>query len=153
MTLEGFDLASLPMYNEDLEAGGFPATVVLFHGRIQAAECALIVTPEYNHSIPGVLKNAIDWASRPAKGSPLDDKPAAILGASTGMLGSVRRRPISGWSAATRTCTSWGSPEVYIGQAREKFDTSGRLTDQDTRRRVGDLLAALGAWTTRLREG
>ena len=85
MTLEGFDPAPLPMYNEDLEAGGFPATVVLFHGRIQAADAILIVTPEYNHSIPGVLKNAIDWASRPAgKGSPLDDKPAAILGASTG---------------------------------------------------------------------
>ena len=151
MTLEGFDLAPLPMFNEDLEAGGFPAPVVQLHERIKAADAILFVTPEYNHSIPGVLKNAIDWASRPTKGAPVNDKPGAILGASTGMMGTARAQAHLRVVRAYLNMHLLGQPEVYVGQARDKFDASGRLTDQDTRRRVGDLLTALGGWTERLR--
>jgi len=89
MTLEVFDLSSIPLYNDDVRALGFPKPVQEFRSRIAAADALLIATPEYNFSIPGVLKNAIDWASRPPD-PPLDGKPLAIMGASTGNFGTVR---------------------------------------------------------------
>ncbi len=152
MTLERFDLAPLPIFNEDLAAGGFPDPVGRFHERIAAADALLIATPEYNHSIPGVLKNAIDWASLPPKESPLNDKPVAVLGAAIGTLGKVRAQVHLRVVCAYLNMHVLNKPEVYVGRARDKFDASGRLTDEETRRRVGDLLTALGAWTTRLRE-
>ena len=153
MTLERFDLAPLPIFNEDLEAERFPGPVGHFHERIAAADALLIVTPEYNHSIPGVLKNAIDWASRPPKKSPLNDKPVAVLGAATGTLGTVRAQVHLRVVCAYLNMHLLNKPEVYVGHAREKFDASGRLVDEETRRLVHELLIALSDWTGRLREG
>jgi chromate reductase len=89
MSIESFDLAPIPLYNEDVKQQGFPPAVQDFRDKIRAADALLIVTPEYNHSIPGVLKNALDWASRPAGKSALSGTPVAVIGASTGMFGGV----------------------------------------------------------------
>ncbi len=133
--------------------GGFPGPVGHFHERIAAADALLIATPEYNHSIPGVLKNAIDWASRPAKKSPMNDKPVAVLEAATGTMGTVRARAHLRVVCAYLNMHLLDQPEVYVGHAPDKFDASGRLVDEETRRHVRELLIALGDWTRRLREG
>ena len=89
MTIEIYDLAAIPLYNEDVRAAGEPASVRDLRAAIAAGDALLIATPEYNYSIPGVLKNAIDWVSRPPA-PPLADKPVAILGASGSGFGTVR---------------------------------------------------------------
>lgn len=103
VTLETFDLAPIPLYNGDVEAAGFPEAVVRFKQRIAAADALLIATPEYNYSIPGVLKNAIDWASRPPKDSPLNGKPVAFMGL-VGSLEPPVRSTICARSACSPTC-------------------------------------------------
>ena len=89
MQIETFDIAPIPVYNEDIRAQGFPTVVERFREKIRAADALLMVTPEYNYSVPGVLKNAIDWASRPPD-QPFDEKPVAIMGAAGGILGTAR---------------------------------------------------------------
>src|SRR5579859_2585336 len=89
MEIESFDIAPIPLYDEDLRERGFPPVVQDLREKIRSADALLIVTPEHNYSMPGVLKNAIDWASRPPQ-QPLNGKPAAIMGASTGRLGTAR---------------------------------------------------------------
>jgi chromate reductase, NAD(P)H dehydrogenase (quinone) len=150
MTLEIFDLAPIPLYNADLEAAGFPEPVLQFKARIAAADSLLIVTPEYNYSIPGVLKNAIDWASRPPATSPLTGKPVAIMGASTGLFGTSRAQLHLRQVCVCTSMIAMPKPELYIAQATAKFDAEGRLIDEETRRRIRALLEALLAWTQRL---
>ncbi|HEX9580663.1 MAG TPA: NAD(P)H-dependent oxidoreductase [Gemmatimonadales bacterium] len=148
--IEIFDLGPLPLYNGDLEASGFPEPVRHFHERIKAADALLIASTEYNFSVSGVLKNAIDWASRPPTASPLAGKPAALMGASTSRMGTVRSqlhlRQILG-STDTLVLTS---PYVHVSQPRDKFDADGRLTDEVTRKQVTALLEEVVAWTRRL---
>jgi chromate reductase len=151
MTLEIFDLAPIPLYNGDVEAVGFPEPVQRFKERIVAADALLIATPEYNYSIPGVLKNAIDWASRPSDSTPFKGKPAAIMGASPAMTGTVRAQYHLRQVCVYLNLFPLNQPELFIMRAHEKFDAQGRLIDEETRLRIGQLLEALAAWTRRLR--
>lgn len=151
MTLERHDLKDIPFYNGDVEAEGVPEPVQSFKSRIAAADAILIVTPEYNYSIPGVLKNAIDWASRPAGKSPLGGKPLAIMGASGGPYGTVRAQLHLYQIAAYLDMHVLNKPPVAITRAAEKFDESGHLHDEPTRELVRSQLAAFGEWTQRLR--
>ena len=145
-----YDLASLPMFNADIEADGDPPAVADFKRAIGGADALLIATPEYNHCVPGVLKNAVDWASRPARQSVLTDKPVAILGASTGRGATARAQAHLRDGLAYTNGLVLPLPEVLVGVAREKFDANGNLLDQETREEVSDLLVALAAWTRRL---
>jgi chromate reductase len=147
-----FDLADIPLYNGDVETVGMPIPVQHFRARIAAADALLIVTPEYNYSIPGVLKNAIDWASRPPD-QPFAGKPVALMGASPGMLGTARSQYHLRQVAVFLDMRLINTPEVFVPAAHTKFDASGRLTDEPTRERVRTLLAALADWTQRLRAG
>jgi chromate reductase len=152
MTIEIADIAALPLYNEDVKAVGFPPPVQHLRQRIAAADALLFATPEYNYSMSGVLKNAIDWASRPPD-QPFNDKPAAIMGASPGVTGTARAQYHLRQSCVFLNMHLVNRPEVMIGAAASRFDAEGRLTDEATRGFVLDLLVALAAWTARLRRG
>jgi chromate reductase len=150
MTLEIFDLSAIPLYNNDLLAEGLPPAVQEFKARLAAADALLIATPEYNSSIPGVLKNAIDWASRPRNESPFSGKPLGIMGAG-GALGTSRAQYHLRQIASGMNMLALNKPEVMVQRAWEKFDQDGNLTDEATRKQVKDLLAALHEWTLRLK--
>lgn len=151
VSIEVFDLSPLPLYNADLQAAGFPAAVENFKARIAQADALLVVTPEYNYSVPGVLKNAIDWASRPVDATPLARKPVAIMGASNGQWGTVRAQLHLRQILTAMNMPVLAKPEVMIAKAGEKFDEHGNLTDEATDKRIRQLVAALGDWTRRLR--
>jgi chromate reductase len=145
-----YDLAEIPMFNADVEAGGDPPAVADFKRAIAAADALVIATPEYNHCVPGVLKNAIDWASRPARRSVLSGKPVAIMGASTGRGATARAQAHLRDGLAYTNGLVLPLPEVLVDFARDKFDEGGNLTDQETAGEVRDLLVSLAAWTGRV---
>ena len=145
-------LAAIPPYDDDVRQQGFPPPVADLRARIQAADALLIVTPEYNYSVPGVLKNAIDWASRPPE-QPFDGKPIAIMGASPGALGTARAQYHLRQVLVFLNAHPINKPEVFIGEAATKFDASGKLTDETTREHIGKLVLSLKTWTERLRRG
>ncbi|MEO7909996.1 MAG: NADPH-dependent FMN reductase [Roseiflexaceae bacterium] len=150
MSLEITDLADIPLYNQDHDGPHAPESVKHFKERIRAADALLIATPEYNGSIPGVLKNAIDWASRPISDSPFSGKPLAIMGAG-GISGTIRAQlALRQLSTAINTLII-NRPQVQIMRSWEKFDPDGRLTDEQSRQEIRALLEALAAWTRRLR--
>jgi chromate reductase len=151
MRIEAFDIAPIPPYNEDLRQQGFPPPVAALRSRIKAADGLLIVTPEYNYSIPGVLKNAIDWASRPPE-QPFDGKPVGIMGASGGTLGTARAQYHLRQCFVFLNGLVMNRPEVMIPAAQNKFDAEGRLADQPTRDFVAAHLAAFKAWVLRLKQ-
>ena len=150
MTIETFDLAPIQPYNEDVKQQGFPPPEQEFRERIRAADALLIVTPEYNRGVPGVLKNAIDWASR-LPDQPFDGKPTAIFGASPGMIATAVAQYDLRRCLGVLNALVVNTPSVMIGQASDKFDAQGRLTDQATRDLIGKLLGALIEWTRRHR--
>ena len=131
-TLEIFDLEGIPPFNQDLEDKP-PEKVKDFKVKIRAADAILIVTPEYNYSIPGVLKNAIDWASRPYGDNAFEGKPVAVMGASIGMLGTARAQYDLRRSFVFLNMYPMNQPEVMIPFAQDKIDSNGRLTDEKTR--------------------
>ena len=148
MLLEIFDLSPLPMFNQD-EEKPFPPVVVDFRNRIATADALLIASPEYNASITGALKNAMDWASRPPA-QPLSGKPVAIMGASTGNFGTLRaqlhlRQILTHVGALTLP-----KPEVLVARAGQAFAPDGELIDETARGFLRDLLNALAEWTQRL---
>jgi chromate reductase len=145
-----YDLAGIPMFNADVEADGDPEPVAAFKRAIADSDALLIATPEYNHCIPGVLKNAIDWASRPARESVLTGRPAAMMGASTGRGGTARAQAHLRDGLAYTNGYVLPLPEVLVDLARAKFDADGNLTDDETRSEVRDLLVSLAAWTRRM---
>lgn len=149
MTIETLDIAPVPLYNADVEAAGIPAPVAALGERVRAADALLIVTPEYNFSVPGVLKNTIDWLSR-VPGSILSGKPAAMMSASPGMLGGARAQYHLRQIALFSNMLFLVRPEVLVMRAPEKFDAQGELADEKTREKVAELLAALRDWTLRL---
>jgi chromate reductase len=153
MTIDTVELDMIPLYNGDVEAQGDPEPVAELKEAIQRADAILVVTPEYNYGVPGVLKNAIDWASRPPGKSVLNGKPAAIMGASPGAFGSVRAQLQLRQAFLFTQTLAVLTPEVLVAKAHEKFDAEGRLTDEPTRKFVRQLLEALAAWTERLRRG
>lgn len=150
MAIDDFDLATIPLYNEDVRAQGYPPPVAALRDRIKAADGVLIVTPEYNYSMPGVLKNAIDWASRPPD-QPFDGKPVALMGASMGAMGSSRAQYHLRQSCVFLNALVMNQPEVMIPTAQHKFDAAGTLTDQVTRDFIAAHLVAFLAWIRRLR--
>jgi chromate reductase len=146
MTIEVFDLDGIPPFNQDFEKQP-PKKVKEFKAKIKAANAVLIATPEYNYSIPGVLKNAIDWASRPYPDNAFNGKPVAIMGASIGMLGTARAQYHLRQCFIFLNMYPLNKPEVMVAYAPQKFDENGRLTDEETRKYVSELLRSLGDWT------
>ena len=149
MTIETADIGSFPLYNEDVRAQGFPPPVEKLRQQIKEADALLFATPEYNYSISGVLKNAIDWASRPPD-QPFAGKPVAIIGAAAGMAGSARAQHHLRQSCVFLDMHPINKPEVLIGVAHTKFDADGRLTDEAARGFIRDMLVALEQWTRQL---
>ncbi len=149
--IQTFDLEGIPPFNQDLE--NQPVEKVKeFKARIRAADAILIVTPEYNYSIPGVLKNAIDSASRPYGDNAFEGKPVAFMGASVGMLGTARAQYHLRQSCVFLNMYPLNQPEVMVPFAQDKIDPNGRLTDQKTREKIKELLQGLVAWTRKLQK-
>lgn len=151
-TIETFELDGIPAFNQDEEQNP-PAKVAELKRKIREADAILIVTPEYNYSVPGVLKNAIDWASRPYGDSAWNGKPAAIMGASIGAIGTARAQYHLRQIMVFLNMFPINQPEVMIGNASERFDKDGNLTDETTKSFISQLLQNLVAWTQRLQQG
>jgi chromate reductase len=149
MSLILAEIADIPLYNEDVRQAGFPPPVQRLREAIAAADALLFATPEYNYSVSGVLKNAIDWASRPPD-QPFNGKPVAVMGASAGLWGTSRAQYHLRQSCVFLNMLPINKPEVLIAQAQNKFDAEGRLTDQTTRDLIAQLLVALRDWARRL---
>jgi chromate reductase len=152
MTLDIADISEFPLYNEDVKQAGFPPVVQKLRAQILAADALIFATPEYNYSMSGVLKNAIDWASRPPD-QPFNNKPVGIMGASGGLWGTTRAQYHLRQSCVFLNMLPLNKPEVFIAQAQNKFDANGKLTDQTTREVIAQFLIALRDWTRRLRQG
>jgi chromate reductase len=148
--LDVFDLEGLPLFNQDLETTP-PPRVRDLKKRIRAADAILIATPEYNYSVPGVLKNAIDLASRPYGDNAWDGKPVALTGASIGMSGTARAQYHLRQSFVFLNMYPVNGPEVLVTFAPQKFDGEGRLTDPVARELIGQLVLHLIHWTRILR--
>jgi chromate reductase, NAD(P)H dehydrogenase (quinone) len=144
--LDVFEIDGIPGFNQDDEPAP-PAKVVEFKKQIRAADAVLFVTPEYNYSVPGVLKNAIDWASRPYGDSAWSGKPAAIMGASPGALGTARAQYHLRQIMVFLNMFPINQPEVMIGNAAQRFDAAGNLTDETTKKFIRQLLENLVDWT------
>ncbi|MCC7206375.1 MAG: NAD(P)H-dependent oxidoreductase [Anaerolineae bacterium] len=152
MTLSLYDLTGIPFYDADLDTAGQPEPVQKFKAAIAEYDGLLIATPEYNYSLPGMLKNAIDWASRPVATSPLVGKPLAMMGAG-GVYGTVRAQLHLRQVAQSAGMLALGQPQVMIQRSWEKFDAEGRLTDEASRAAVRALLEAYREWILMLRRG
>jgi chromate reductase, NAD(P)H dehydrogenase (quinone) len=151
VTLETFELDGIPVFNQDDEKQP-PAKVTELKARIRAADAILFSTAEYNYSIPGVLKNAIDWASRPYGDSAWTGKPVALMGAAAGMLGSARAQYHLRQVFVFLNMLPINQPEVLIATAHNKFDADGNLTDESVKKLIAQLLESLAAWTRRLQQ-
>lgn len=149
--LEIFELDDIPLFNQDGDQNP-PAKVVELKQKIREADAILFVTPEYNYSVPGVLKNAIDWASRPYGDSAWNGKPAAIMGATVGALGTARAQYHLRQIMVFLNMFPINQPEVMIGNAAKRFDQEGNLTDEATQEFIRQLLQNLVAWTKRLEQ-
>lgn len=144
-----FEIDDVPLYNADLDDDDTPPPPIKrLRDAIRSADALLVVSPEYNWSIPAVTKNVIDWASR--EDGVLDWKPTAVIGASTGGFGTARMqiaiRQVAGF---TDQCFL-NDPQIYVSRCRDKFDADGRLIDEPTRKQIPELLRALAAFSRRL---
>lgn len=149
--LEIFDLEGIPPFNQDLETR-MPEKVKEFKAKIRAADAILIATPEYNYSMSGVLKNAIDWASRPYGDNAFENKPVAVMSASPGMLGGARAQYHLRQVLVSLNAHTINRPEVIVSLVNNKIDEKGRVTDEKTREKIRELLESLVAWTKRIKE-
>jgi chromate reductase len=148
--LEVFEIDGIPPFNQDLESSP-PEKVKEFKRKIKAADALLIATPEYNFSVPGVLKNAIDWASRPYGDNAFEGKPVAMMSASTGMLGGARAQYHLRQSFVFLNMYPLNKPEVFVTFAPQKFDDKGKLLDEKTKEFIRELLDSLINWSKKLR--
>ena len=148
--IETRELDAVPLYNGDVEAAGAPQSVEDLRGAVRLADALLIATPEYNHGVPGVLKNAIDWLSRPPRGSALNGKVAAIMGTSPGMTGTARSQSQLRQAFVFTNTYALLQPEVLVARAHEKFDADGRLVDQATRDFLATFLQRFAEFIGRL---
>jgi chromate reductase len=152
VTLETFEIHAIPLYNQDDDTDQTrPGIVVDLKARIRAADAILFATPEYNYSIPGGLKNAIDWASRPSGQGAWTGKPVAVMGASPGAQGTSRAQYHLRQCFVFLDMHAVNKPEVMIGMSGQRFDEHGNLTDERSRQAVQDLVAALAALTRRMK--
>jgi chromate reductase len=140
---EGLD--QLPIFNSDLQE---PPSVLLLKGAIASAHGVVIAVPEYNYSIPGGLKNALDWVSRPPATSPMRGKPIGLVGAATGMSGTIRAQTHLRQMLVYSDSPCMNQPEVLIPRAHERF-TEGKLTDESTRQLLARFATAMIAWVHR----
>jgi len=147
--LETFDLEGIPPFNQDMENDP-PEKVRQFKQKIREADALLIATPENNYSIPGVLKNAIDWASRPYEENALDGKPLGIMGATIGMVGTARAQYHLRPCCVFLNMYPVNRPEVMVPYVQDKVDENGNLKDEKSRRKIAELLESLAEWTRRL---
>ncbi len=150
VTVTEAEIGDIPFYSEDTEAEGFPEAVLRLGQQVAQADAVLFATPEYNYSIPGVLKNAIDWVSR-LPGRPFAGKPAAIIGVSPGNIGTARAQYHLRQIGVSLDLHFINKPEVMIGQSVAKFDADGRLSDEDTKARIAELIDTLADWAVQLR--
>jgi chromate reductase len=146
MQIDIFDLAEVPLYNADVEAEGDPDPVARLKQAIRAADAVLMATPEYNHGVPAVMKNAVDWTSRPPASAPLARKPVGIIGASPGMTGSARGQSQLRQAFEFTNSFCMPQPELLVFRAHEKFDREGKLIDEATSRYLLRYLEAFLAW-------
>jgi chromate reductase len=151
VTIEIADIRPIPLYDDDVRAIGMPEPVLSLAAQVAAADAILIATPEYNYSIPGVLKNTIDWLSR-CDPQPFRGKAVAIMGASPGMIGTARAQYDLRKVFVFLDAHVLNKPEIMIGGAGQKFDGSGALTDAPTRQFIGQQIIALRDWALRLRD-
>jgi chromate reductase len=151
VTLETFDIGSFPLFNQDDEKSP-PEVIRQFKEKIRASDAILFATPEYNYSVPGVLKNAIDWASRPYGDNAWERKPVAIMSASVGMLGGARAQQHLRQMFVFLNMYPLNRPEVIIPNVADKFDSAGNLTDQHTKEKIQELLKALSVWLVQWRK-
>lgn len=151
ITIEIADISGIPIFNDDVRAVGFPDPVSDFRSKIAAADALIFATPEYNFTIPGVLKNALDWASRPPT-HPFDGKPVAIMGASPGPVGTARAQYDLRKVLVFVNAFPINKPEVMIGLAASKFDQELNLIDETTQGFLQQMLTALEAWTLKLKD-
>lgn len=149
--LEIFDLEGIPPFNQDLETQ-MPARVKEFKAKIKAADALLIATPEYNYSVPGVLKNAIDWASRPYGDNSFKGKPVTVMSASIGMLGGARAQYHLRQTFVYLDMYPVNAPEVFVTFASQKIDEKGNLNDEAAKKFIKELLGNLVAWTRKLKQ-
>ena len=149
-TLEIGSIEGIPLYNFDVETQGVPAAVDLLKERIANAEGLLLVTPEYNNSMPGVFKNAIDWLSRPPKDIPriFNGRPVAVVGASTSLAGT--RFSQVAWLPVLRTLGTrpWFGKLLYVASATQAFDAEGRLIDEKARAQLTQVMAGFVEFVT-----
>ena len=150
IAVEVFGLSHIPLYNQDVEDAGEPASVARLKAAMAGSDALLVATPEYNHGIPGVLKNAIDWASRPRVTSPLRDKPVAVMGASPGRGSTARAQAQLREAFVFTGACVMPLPELMVGAAGEHFDRAGNLIDPAVRASLIELMEALRAWTRRI---
>jgi chromate reductase len=151
MTIVVFPLDEIPFYNADYDADHLrPPEVTRMKQTVAEADALLIATPEYSHSVPGVLQNAIDWASRPGLKSPLAGKPVAIMGASGGAIGTARAQEQLKLVLMSTLALVMPHAGVLVGQAAIKFDASGALVHEPTRQFVAQCLSDLEAWARRV---
>jgi chromate reductase len=148
---EIFDLEGIPPFNQDLEEQP-PQEIIEFKAKIRSADALLIATPEYNYSIPGVLKNAIDWASRPPRDNVFDRKPVAIMGASTGIIGTARAQYHLRQCFVFLNMFPINRPEIMISHVAEKIDQDGALKDEKAKQLIAQLIKNLIAWTGKIKE-
>lgn len=149
LTIANYD--AIPLYNQDVQDVGIPDAVTKLADEIKAADALLIASPEYNFSISGVLKNAIDWLTRiPVQ--PFKDKPVALLSATGGPVGGARHQYEVRKILGSQDALVLTRPEIFIGACHTKFDPSGKLTDEATRKVLSDQMAAFERWIARMKQ-
>jgi chromate reductase len=152
MSIEILPIDEIPLYNQDVENEGFPPSVVAIKKKVAKADGLIIATPEYNHGVPGVTKNVVDWASRPGNDSPLDGKPVGVIGASVGLTGGARGQSQLRQAFGFTNSYCMPKPEFLLSFARKKFGEDGKLHDEETRKFLRIWLEAFADWIRLFRE-
>ena len=150
MQLTVADFDEIPLYNQDVQDAGIPAAVTKFTEEVRAADALLIASPEYNFSISGVLKNAIDWLTR-VPVQPFKDKPVALISATGGPVGGARHQYELRKILGSQDALVLTRPEIFIGACQTKFNAEGKLTDEPTRKVLADQMVAFERWIERVK--
>ena len=151
LSIDVLEIGNLPLYNTDLEQT-MPKDVTAMKEKVKGSDGLLIVSPEYNYSIPGALKNALDWLSRPYGQNSAASKPAAIMGGSTGMVATARMQSHLRQVLQYLNCPTLAMPEVLVPAVQEKINEQGEITDEKTKQKIAELLDAFQEWIEQLKK-